>query len=270
MGQLERGPRRSLLFLIMGLFLVSGLSVFIFLLKPAIEPWVKTLTTESRRILGLERKGPTPEERRIREEVILKKMEEVSLQIDWRSSTPDYPRRRDLGSFPEKERMKALKETPEFKEMDQEVKEYARKKEELFKVDPPLPSTKDATDYTHLKDKGTERVIQRLLNSKEKIAQEKPLEENLRLGIKGPAASRKIIERSSPPQIKVRVETEIELTFYVLPDGRVDRVIPSVKGDAELERVAVQYLKQWRFAPLANDQSQVEQWGSLPIKFKIQ
>jgi len=56
----------------------------------------------------------------------------------------------------------------------------------------------------------------------------------------------------------------------VLPSGIVDRAIPSVKGDAELERLAIQYLKQWRFAPLPKDQPQVEEWGMIPIKFKLQ
>jgi TonB family protein len=66
------------------------------------------------------------------------------------------------------------------------------------------------------------------------------------------------------------VEAEIELTIWVLPIGTVDRVIPSVKGDTELERIAIQYLKQWRFASLPKDQPQIEQWGTLPIKFKLQ
>jgi TonB family protein len=66
------------------------------------------------------------------------------------------------------------------------------------------------------------------------------------------------------------MEAEIELTLWVLPNGTVDRVVPSVKGDTELERVAIQHLKQWRFAPLPKEQPQVEQWGTIPIKFKLQ
>ena len=66
------------------------------------------------------------------------------------------------------------------------------------------------------------------------------------------------------------METEIELTFWVLPSGIVDRAIPTVKGDAELERLAIQYLKQWRFAPLPKDQPPVEEWGVIPIKFRLQ
>jgi TonB family protein len=125
-------------------------------------------------------------------------------------------------------------------------------------------------DSVPLKDKGTEKVIQRLLSTKEGSAQEKPLEENLRLGIKGALASRRILERPSPPQTKLKVEVEIELTLWVLPNGTVDRVVPSVKGDAELERIAIQYLKQWRFAPLSKDQPQTVQGGTIPIKFRLQ
>jgi TonB family protein len=91
------------------------------------------------------------------------------------------------------------------------------------------------------------------------------------LKIRGPLATRKILERPPPPQIKLKVEGEIELAFWVLPDGMVDRVVPTLKGgDTEMERIAIQYLKQWRFAPLPKDQPQVEQWGTIPIKFKLQ
>ena len=230
----------------------------------------KTLTRESRRILGVEKAEIPPEEKRIREEVILKKMREANAQQDWRSFAPEYPRPKKLQPLEEKERLKVLRESPEFKELDKELKEYLKKSEDLFHPEPPIPSTKDAIDFTHLKDKGTEKVIERLLSSKERIPLEKPLEENLLLGIKGPLATRKILERPDPSQVRVRVEAEIELALYVLPNGIVDRAIPSVKGDTELERIAIQYLKQWRFAPLPRDQPQVEQWGTIPIKFKLQ
>ena len=79
-----------------------------------------------------------------------------------------------------------------------------------------------------------------------------------------------MIERPPPPLVKVRVEAEIELTLWVLPNGMVDRAIPSVKGDTELERIAIQYLKQWRFVPLPKDHPQIEQWGTVPVKFRLQ
>jgi len=148
--------------------------------------------------------------------------------------------------------------------------EYLRQKEDLFTPESPMPSPKGTSELPARKDKGMEKIVEGLLSSKEKPSPKKPLEENLQLGMKGPLAARKILERPSLPQIRVRVETEIELTFWVLPSGIVDRAIPSVKGDAEMERLAIQYLKQWRFAPLPKDQPQVEEWGMIPIKFKLQ
>ena len=162
-----------------------------------------------------------------------------------------------------------MKNSPEFSDLEKELKEYLKKKEELLYPEPPVPSPGEVVDVTRLKDRGAEKAMERLFSSREKEIPEKPLEENLSLGMKGPVVSRKILEKPGLPQAKIKVEAEIELTFYVLPDGRVDRVIPTVRGDAELERIAIQYLKQWRFAPLPKDQPQVEQSGVIPIKFRL-
>jgi TonB family protein len=268
-----RNKKRHFLLIVLFFILIGCLS-WIVIFDPTFhirlkEGW-RALTYESKRILGWGKNVIPPEERRIREEVILKKMEEASANQDWRALAPEYPRPKKLESPKTEDKMKALKNSSEFKEMDKELKEYLKKKEDLFNPEAPTPSLKEATDSISQKDKGTEKVITRLLSAKEGNAQEKPQDENLRLGIKGPLVSRKILERSSPPQIKVKVEAEIELTLWVLPSGTVDRVIPSVKGDTELERIAIQYLKQWRFAPLPKDQPQTEQWGTIPIKFRLQ
>ena len=219
--------------------------------------------------MGWEKSEVPPEEKRIREEVILKKMKEASAHQDWRPFAPEYPRSRKLEPLTEEEKRIPLKSSQEFKDMEKELKEYLKKKEDLFHLEPPIPSLKDETDPIQLKDKGTEKVIERLLSKKEKPSQEKPLEENLLLGIRGPVATRKIVERPHPPQVKVRMEGEIELTFWVLPDGMVDRIVPTIRGDTELERIAIQYLKEWRFVPLPKDKPQVEEWGVIPIKFRL-
>jgi len=239
-------------------------------LRSSFEREWKIFTRESKRILGWEESEVSLEEKRIREEVILKKMREASAHQDWRSLAPEYPQSKKLEPLTREERIKALKNSREFKEMERELKEYLRKKEDLFHLEPPIPSLKDEIDPIQWKDKGAEKVIERILSVREKTSQEKPLEENLLLGIRGPLATRKILERPRPPQVKVRTEGEIELTFWVSPNGIVDRVIPIMKGDSELERIAIQYLRQWRFAPLPKDQPQVEQWGTIPIKFKLQ
>ena len=271
--RLTKSKKRHYLLLVF-LFILIGVLSWILIFGPTFQihlsqGW-RALTQESKRILGWEKGEIPPEERRIREEVILKKMEEASVNQDWRTLAPEYPRPKKLESSTAEEKLKTLKNSSEFKEMDKEVKEYLKKKEDLFSPEAPTPSFKDATDLTSLRDKGTEKVIGRLQSKKEGDSQEKPLEENLRLGMKGPLVNRKILEKPLPPQVKVKMEAEIELTLWVLPSGAVDRVVPSVKGDTELERIAIQYLKQWRFAPLSKDQSQVEQSGTIPIKFKLQ
>ena len=255
--------------LIAGVLLVGAVCACFLVFRSSVDPWWSTLRRESRRILGWEGSEPPPEEKRIREEVILKKMDEASRQRDWRDLAPEYPRLRQTKPADEKERLKILKESADLKEVEKELKGYLAKKEDSFGPEPPVPALKDATNLTSLKDKGTERVIQRLNNVKEKPSGEKPLEENLRLGMKGPLTSRKVLDRPPPPQVKVKVEAEIELTLWVLPNGTVDRVIPSVKGDAEIERIAIQYVKQWRFVPLPRESPQVEQWGTIPIKFRL-
>jgi TonB family protein len=271
----QSAKNRKRLFLPIALFLIfigflSWVSIFVPSFPIHMREGWKILTHEGKRILGWEKRATPPEEKRIREEVILKKMEEASAREDWRTLAPEYPRPKKLEAASVDEKMRALKNSSEFKEMDQEFEEYLKKKEDLLYPEAPTPSLKDAMDSVSLKDKGTEKVIQRLLNAKEGNTQEKALEENLRLGIKGALASRRILERPPPPQAKLKVEVEIELTLWVLPNGTVDRIVPSVKGDAELERIAVQYLKQWRFAPLSKDQPQTIQGGTIPIKFRLQ
>jgi hypothetical protein len=270
MGKESKTERRLTPLLIAASIVLLGFLLWVFLFTPVFQPWWKTISRESRRLLGWEEREIPPEEKRIREEVILRKMEEANASKDWTSLAPEYPRPRNQGSVTEEERMKALKSSAEFKDMERAVIEYLKKGEDLFSPESPTPSLKDATDLTRLKDKGTEKVIEGLLGAQETPSQAKPLEENLQLGIKGPLATRKILERPDLPQVKMKVEAEIELTFWVLPNGIVDRAIPSVKGDTELERIAIQYLKQWRFASLPKDQPQVEEWGMIPIKFKFQ
>lgn len=256
------------------LILLAGGFSWIFFFTPTLQSrlgwgWM-VLTKESRRILGWENSEIPPEEKRVREQVILKKMREASAGRDWRSLAPEYPHAKKSESSTQGERMKALRDSPEFSEIEKELKGYLKRKIDLFIPDPPLPSQRDMTDVTRQRDRGAEKIMERLLSTDEKASQEKPLEENLLLGIKGPLAARKILERPNPPSVKVKVEAEIEMTLYVLPNGIVDRVIPAMKGDSELERVAVQYLKQWRFVALSKDRPQVDQWGVIPIKFRLQ
>jgi len=267
--------RKKRVLLLSTLLVVAiGFWLWLFFFTPHLQPHLRetwrNFTREGRRILGWGKSEIPLEEKRIREEVILKKMEEANAQQDWRALAPEYPSLKKTEAPTEEERMKALRSSPEFKEIEKEWNEYVRKKEDSLLPEAPVPSPRETGDWPRLEDKATQRIIGRLLASKEKIPQVKPLEENLRLGMKGPLASRKMIIRPPLPQVHIKIEAEVEMTLWVLPNGTVDRVIPSMKGDMELERIAIQYLKQWRFAPLMRDQPQVEQWGTIPIKFRLQ
>ncbi len=71
------------------------------------------------------------------------------------------------------------------------------------------------------------------------------------------------------PSVSVESEREIELRFWILPNGAVGRVVPVKKSDPRLEALAINYLRQWRFTPLPSNTPQDEQWGIIPFKFRI-
>jgi Gram-negative bacterial TonB protein C-terminal len=87
--------------------------------------------------------------------------------------------------------------------------------------------------------------------------------------IKGPAAERQVIFQPPPPNVTVEGESEIELRFWILPNGAVGRVVPVKKLDPRLEALAINYLRNWRFSPLPSEAPQDEQWGIIPFKFRI-
>lgn len=88
--------------------------------------------------------------------------------------------------------------------------------------------------------------------------------------IRGPASKRKVLFKPPPPSLKLKAIIEIELKFWVLPDGAIGKIIPIRRGDPTLEREMMAYLKEWRFNPLPPDVPQEEQWGTLPIKYRLQ
>jgi TonB family protein len=87
--------------------------------------------------------------------------------------------------------------------------------------------------------------------------------------IVGPAAERRVIFQPPLPNATVESESEIELRFWILPNGAVGRVVPVKKADPRLEALAINYLRNWRFNPLPSDAPQDEQWGVIPFKFRI-
>ncbi|MBD3308035.1 hypothetical protein GF348_16755 [candidate division KSB3 bacterium] len=89
--------------------------------------------------------------------------------------------------------------------------------------------------------------------------------------IEGPVHGRAIIYKPDPPQLSdIEDEVELQLKFWVLPDGTIGEVIPLKRGSTHLERIAVAYLREWRFEALPPDVPQENIWGTIPIVFRSQ
>ncbi|MBN2381531.1 hypothetical protein JXQ70_01485 [bacterium] len=87
--------------------------------------------------------------------------------------------------------------------------------------------------------------------------------------IEGPVASRMVIFKPTLPTVSLETSMVITLKFWVFPDGTVGKIIPEKKANAELEQIAMNYLKQWRFTALPREVRQEEQWGVISIKFMV-
>ena len=95
-----------------------------------------------------------------------------------------------------------------------------------------------------------------------------------RLGIGGPVATRGILYLEYPiyPEWaeKKGIESRVKLKFWVSPDGDIDEVIIEQKGYLQMDNLAVQALKRWRFEPLSSSVRQARQWGTIEMIFKLQ
>lgn len=110
---------------------------------------------------------------------------------------------------------------------------------------------------------------------REKSGTEVPKKLNLARGgsISGEVKDREILHRENPQAPRwleeKGVEAEVVIRFVVNPDGEVgDKVfIEKTSGYAELDRLAIESLKKFIFAPLPLNVRQVEQSGTIVIRF---
>lgn len=93
--------------------------------------------------------------------------------------------------------------------------------------------------------------------------------------IGGEARGREILHREYPEVPRwleeKGVEVEVVLSFVVNPDGEVgDRMfVEKTSGYAELDRLAMEALKRFVFAPLPLNVKQVEQKSTITIRFRL-
>ncbi|MCH8169918.1 MAG: TonB family protein [Bacteroidetes bacterium] len=67
----------------------------------------------------------------------------------------------------------------------------------------------------------------------------------------------------------VNKEIDIRLRFTILSDGTVGSIFPLIKADTRLEDAAIKSLRQWRFEPLAPEQSEVIQTAVINFPYRL-
>lgn len=89
--------------------------------------------------------------------------------------------------------------------------------------------------------------------------------------IEGDAAQRKIQKKVIPEYPSgLQKEATVKIRFTVLPDGRVGEMIPLLKGgDATLEQITMNALRQWRFNPLSPSAPQVNVQGIITFNYLL-
>jgi TonB family protein len=264
----------SLLLFVPNYFAVTKLRIFpIELVEPKqlyLEPFLKRIE-EGERQMEQSIKQYLVDDRKGREDFLMSKLRELSLgeSIDVPSPPFLVPQRRE--KITPEERIRLLRSSPFFKDLGRLFREssmpmgnYRGTMLSVSIGEMEIPRGRI------LEDKGTERIIARMMV---KPPSEKPSVQGIKkdsTGIKGPAGKRKILYKPEIPEVKIDREGEVELEFWVLPDGSVGRVFSLLRGDAELERIAINYIKQWRFNPLDEGGPTIEQWGTITVKFRLQ
>ena len=92
---------------------------------------------------------------------------------------------------------------------------------------------------------------------------------NIRLGVEGPVSERRVLYRPPLPSVSTEQTVQIKLKFWVAPNGIVDQIVPVERGGIQLETIAIDFLKKWRFEPLPSKVKQERQWGILTVRFII-
>ncbi len=88
------------------------------------------------------------------------------------------------------------------------------------------------------------------------------------IGIEWAGPPRRSLFQPTIPEYSSKVEGEVRLKFWVDPAGKVNNVIVLQKLDADLERISLQYMKQWVFEPLMPGVEQRLQWGTITLRFR--
>jgi len=202
--------------------------------------------------------------------VLKRKMEELSLGESLKVPSPDVLLPLLDENVPREERIRRLLASPFYKEIAKAFEESKRPMGNYSGVRFSIDVSPDILKEEKIEiDPGTELVLTRLESGMKKKPGEK--QQKGKLGIKGPVARRELTYVPPIPNVKATIETEFEMKFWVRTNGTVDRVIPLKRaGDVELETMATNYLRKWRFRAIPKNEPQIEEWGTVTIEFKLE
>lgn len=111
--------------------------------------------------------------------------------------------------------------------------------------------------------------------AKQAVAEVKLDGKGVGMTISGQIQGRKILKSEMPQYTDLARrkgwEGVVAVHFTVLPDGRVkdNMFLEQTSVHRDLNQMALEAIKQFRFAPLPNDQAAVEQWGVITIVFRL-
>jgi hypothetical protein len=201
---------------------------------------------------------------KIRDEVVLTKLAQMGLS---EKITPPLPR---VSIFPpgklEEQEKKMILENSRFYQELGEIA-YGKEREREILAAPEVKTSEAKGGTVPLpEDVEAQEIIASLREAAKEEGQGKNAIKAAALDISGPAANRKISYLPPPPDAKLSVGGDCPIKFWILPDGRVGKVMPLVQGATQAVAVAIDRVKKFRFAPLPKDVPQVEQWGVIPAK----
>lgn len=78
---------------------------------------------------------------------------------------------------------------------------------------------------------------------------------------------RRYLYKPPDPSYSSKFEGEVKLKFWVDPQGNVTNAVVLRRLDAQLERLAIDYIKRWRFETLRGRWQEL-QWGTISIRFR--
>ncbi len=135
------------------------------------------------------------------------------------------------------------------------------------------PSMPDITEDREIKklEEEFEKIVP---GRREKKGVSEETGEESNMVISGPVTKRKLIRKIYPKYPvwaeEKGVEGEVELKFWVSPEGMVSSVaLAKTSGYPDLDSRAMEALKKYLFSPLGKNEEQKSQWGTITIKYTL-